>query len=343
MSEPKKAVFFGELLMRLATRQYERFVAAREFEVCYTGAEANAAVSVAHFGHEAYVVSVVPDSPIGDACITFVRQFGVHTEFILRGGKRLGTFYLETGASQRPSVVIYDRAGSSMAELQPGTVDWDKVFEGKQWFHWSGTAPALSDSMAAVTLEACQAARRHGLTVSCDLNYRRKLWPPEKARAVMSNLMPYVDVLIGAGEDSATVLGVGVRDSDSNSSPPDADRYREVAAELHRRFHFRYVATSLRQSFSASENNWSCLLSDGKDCHLSRQYHILIVDRVGAGDAFSGGLIYALLSGMDPRQAVEFGAAASCLKHTIRGDFNHVSKEEVLALMSGPGTGRIQR
>ncbi len=339
----KSAVFFGELLMRLATKRYERFVQAREFEAGYTGAEANAAVSLAHFGLDAWLVSVVPDTEIGDACINFVRRFGVHTDFVLRGGKRLGTFYLETGASQRPSKVIYDRAGSSITELCPGKVDWDAVFAGKQWFHWSGTAPALSESMAATTREACQAARKHSLTVSCDLNYRRKLWPPEKARAVMTDLMPYVDVLIGNEEASALVLGVGAEGVEAVQGTSTPEQCKEVARELRARFGFKHVALTLRESISASENGWSGLLSDGERCYLSRQYRIWIVDRVGGGDAFSGGLIYALLSGMNGQQAVEFAAAASCLKHSIHGDFNHVSKEEVLALMDGGGAGRIQR
>jgi len=343
VSESKQAVFFGELLLRLATKRYERFVQAREFEAGYTGAEANAAVSLVHYGMGAHLVSVVPDTEIGDACVNFVRQFGVNVDYVLRGGKRLGTYYLETGASQRPSKVIYDRAGSSITELTPGAVDWDAVFAGKQWFHWSGTAPALSDSMAATTREACQAARKHGLTVSCDLNYRRKLWTPEKARAVMTEMMQYVDVLIGNEEDSALVLGVEAKNVDVELGSLDVERYKEVARELHARFGFRYVATTLRESLSASANRWSCLLSDGAACYLSRKYEIWIVDRVGGGDSFSGGLIYALLSGMDCQRAVEFAAAASCLKHSIPGDFNHVSKAEVLALVGGSGAGRIQR
>jgi 2-dehydro-3-deoxygluconokinase len=343
MNDSKAAVFFGELLMRLATKRYERFVQAREFEVGYTGAEANAAVSLAHFGLEAYVVSVVPDTEIGQACINFIRQFGINTDFVLRSGRRLGTFYLETGASQRPSKVIYDRAGSSITELTPGKVDWDAVFAAKQWFHWSGTAPALSDSMAATTREACQAAKQRGLTVSCDLNYRRKLWSPEKARGVMTDLMEYVDVLIGNEEDSAIVLGVEAKGVDVAKGALDVERYKEVACELHRRFDLKYVATTLRESISASENGWSCLLSDGLQCYLSRKYRIWVVDRVGGGDAFSGGLIYGLLSGMGRQETVEFAAAASCLKHSIHGDFNQVSKEEVLALIGGSGSGRIQR
>jgi len=343
MNQPKQAVFFGELLMRLAAKRYERFVQASEFEVAYTGAEANAAVSLANFGLGASVVSAVPDTEIGQACINFVRRFGVNTDHVLRSGRRLGTFYLETGASQRSSKVIYDRAGSSFTELQPGIIDWDSAFAGKQWFHWSGTAPALSESTAAVTREACEAARRHGLTISCDLNYRRKLWAPEKAREVMTGLMPFVDVLIGNEEDSALVLGVEAQHVNVASGELDASRYSEVAAELHRRFGFRYVATTLRESISASENGWSCLLSNGSECHLSRKYRMWIVDRVGGGDSFSGGLIYGLLSGMDARKAVEFAAAASCLKHSIHGDFNHVSAEEVDALIAGSGSGRIQR
>jgi 2-dehydro-3-deoxygluconokinase len=343
MDTPKKAVFFGELLMRLATRRHERFVQAHEFEVGYTGAEANAAVSLAHFGCDAYIVSVVPDTEIGQACINFIRQFGVNTDFVLRGGKRLGTFYLETGASQRRSKVIYDRAGSSITELTRGKVDWDAVFAGKHWFHWSGTAPALSDGMAATTLEACQAARNHGLMVSCDLNYRRNLWSPEEARRTMTDLMQYVDVLVGNEEDAAIVLGVEAKGMDVAKGALDADRYKEAACELHRRFDFKYVATTLRESISASENGWSGLLSDGKQCYLSRKYRIWVVDRVGGGDSFSGGLIYGLLAGMSSQEAVEFAAATSCLKHSIHGDFNHVSPEEVLALIAGDASGRIQR
>ena len=342
MAEGKKAVFFGELLMRLATKRYERFVQAREFEVGYTGAEANAAVSLANYGMDAYVVSVVPDTEIGRAGVNYLRQFGVNTDFVLRGGKRLGTFYLETGASQRPSKVIYDRANSSITELKPGMVDWEKVFSGKHWFHWSGTAPALSDSMAATTREGCVAAKRCGLTVSCDLNYRRKLWTSEKARQVMTDLMQHVDVLIGNEEDSAIVLGVAAKGVDVAKGNLDAERYKDMAAELHRRFAFKYVATTLRQSLSASENGWSCLLSDGQHYYLSRQYRIWIVDRVGGGDAFSGGLIYGLLSGMSCQDSLEFAAAASCLKQSIHGDFNQVTREEVMALLRG-GSGRIER
>jgi 2-dehydro-3-deoxygluconokinase len=343
MKELKKAVFFGELLMRLGTKRFERFVQAHEFEVGYTGAEANAAVSLVNFGLESYVVSAVPDTEIGQACVNHIRQFGVNTDFVLRTGKRLGSFYLETGASQRPSKVIYDRAASSITELKPGQMDWDEVFEGKHWFHWSGTAPALSDSMAATTAEACAAAKRHGLMVSCDLNYRRKLWSPDKARQIMTQLMQNVDVLIGNEEDTALVLGVEPKGVDVHSGSLNVERYKEVARILHERFGFEYVATTLRESISASENGWSCLLSDGKQCCVSRSYRIWIVDRVGGGDSFSGGLIYGLLSGLNTQDTVEFAAAASCLKHSIHGDLNLVSRDEVLALAGGDASGRIQR
>ena len=338
-----KAVFFGELLMRLGTKRYERFVQAQEFEVAYTGAEANAAVTLANFGLTSYAVAVVPDNEIGQACINYLRRFGVNCDYVQRNGPRLGTFYLETGASQRPSKVIYDRAGSSMTQLQPGQIDWDDLFKDKQWFHFSGTAPALADAVAAATREACQVAKQHGLTVSCDLNYRKKLWSPEKAKEVMTDLMQYVDVLIGNEEDSALVLGVKPEGVDVTQGRLDVQRYQEVAGKLREQFNFRYVATTLRESISASENNWSGLLYDGKEYHHSRRYHIKIVDRVGGGDAFSGGLIYGLLMGMSSRETIEFAAAASCLKHSIHGDFNMVSVAEVQALTAGDASGRIQR
>ncbi len=343
MSKQPQAVFFGELVMRLGTKRFERFAQAHEFEIGYTGAEANAAVSLAQFGMETHLVSALPKNEIGDACVNHFRQFGINTEHIVRCGPRLGTFYLETGASQRPSKVIYDRAGSSITGLAPGMIPWESILSGKQWFHWSGTAPALSTSMAETTLEACKAAKRLGLTVSCDLNYRRKLWAPEQARPVMTELMQYVDVLIGNEEDSAIVLGVEASGVEVGKGNLDAERYREVAAELHRRFRFKFVATTLRESISASENGWSCLISNGKQCFLSRRYQIRIVDRVGAGDSFSGGVIYGLLSGMGEQETVEFAAAASCLKHSIHGDLNLVSKAEVVALSGGGGSGRIER
>ena len=343
MSADKKTVFFGELLMRLGTKHYERFLQAMDFEVCYTGAEANAAVSLVNYGLKSFVVSVVPNTEIGQACINFVRQYGVNTDHVKRAGKRLGTFYLETGASQRPSKVIYDRAASSITELQPGDIDWDQIFKGKHWFHFSGTAPALGDNVAEVTKQACSAAKKHGLMISCDLNYRKKLWTPEKANRVMTGLMEYVDVLIGNEEDAAIVLGVKPRGVDVTSGTLDVERYKEVAKELYEKFRFEYTATTLRESISASENKWSGLLYDGNDYYVSRKYDIKIVDRVGGGDSFSGGLIYGLLTQMDLNETVEFAVAASCLKHSVHGDFNLMSKEEVMTLVKGDASGRVQR
>ena len=334
-----KAVFFGELLMRLGTKRHERFVQAQEFAVAYTGAEANAAVTLAHFGLETFVVAVVPENEIGQACINYLRQFGLHTGHIKRGGQRLGTLYLETGASQRASKVIYDRAGSAFTELEPGEIAWDEIFAGKDWFHFCGTAPALADNVAKVVEEACRSAREHGLTVSCDLNYRSKLWTPDEAKAVMVGLMEYVDVLIGNEEHADIMLGI----SAGSSGTADEARCVDVARRLHEAFGFKYVALGLREGLSASDTRWSGLLHDGRAPYFSAEYAIRVVDRVGGGDAFSGGLIYGLLTGMAPRAAVEFAAAASCLKHSIHGDFNLVSVDEVMALVGGESSGRVQR
>ena len=343
MGSDKKAVFFGELLMRLGTKRYERFVQASEFNVGFTGAEANAAVSLANYGMDAYVVSSVPGNEIGQACINYIRGFGVNTDYVQRAGKRLGIFYLETGASQRPSKVVYDRAGSSITELQVGDINWEEIFEGKHWFHFSGTAPALADNVAEVIREACGIAKKRGVTVSCDLNYRKKLWSPAKAQRVMSELMDFVDVTVANEEDAHIVFGIKAKGVDITVGKLDVGSYKGVAKQLLDRFGLRYVAITLRESISASDNNWSGLLYDGKEYHHSAQYRIHIVDRVGGGDSFSGGLIYGLLSGMPPQETVEFAAASSCLKHSIHGDFNLVSLDEVMTLMKGDASGRVQR
>lgn len=339
----KKAVFFGELLLRLGTKKYERFIQARDFEVAYTGAEANAAVTLANFGMEAYVVSVVPQNEIGDACINFIRQFGVNTENVLRKGHRLGLFYLETGASQRPSKVIYDRAASAITELQPGELDWDAIFTGKDWFHFSGTAPALAPNVAAVVAEACVSAQEQGLTVSCDINYRKKLWSPEQAKQVMTGLMRNVDVLIGNEEDSEMVFGIKASGVDVTAGKLDRRKYEYVARQLVDTFDLKLSAITLRESISASDNNWSAMLYDGAKHHFSSVYKIHIVDRVGGGDSFTGGLIYSILSGFPAPKALEFATAASCLKHTIQGDLNLVSAPEVERLLEGDASGRVQR
>jgi 2-dehydro-3-deoxygluconokinase len=340
----KKVVVFGELMMRLQTRDHERLVQARQFEIFYSGAEANVAVALSAFGVESHVVSSVPDNAIGQACLHYVRQFGLNLENVRKNGFRLGIYFVETGAAQRPSTFLYNRKGSSITELRPGDFDWGRIFADKNWFHFSGITPALADSVAAITLEACVAAKKRGLTVSCDLNFRKNLWSKAKAREVMTGLMEHVDVLFTNEEEVETVFGISAKGTDVHNGKIDCHGYEEVAVLLRERFHFDYVSISLRESISATINNWSGMLYDGMKFYTSRRYHIdSIVDRVGGGDAYSSGIIYGLLTGQDLQQTVEFAAAASCLKHTIHGDFNLVSFEETLALMNGDGSGRIQR
>ena len=335
---------FGELLLSLGSKGYQRLAQAEEFTIRYTGAEANVAVALAQFGVEAFVVSKVPAHEIGQACINALRRFGVNTDYIVRGGDRLGLLYLEAGASQRPSKVIYDRAQSSFCCWRRDELDWETILAGKDWFHFSGTAPAQGREVLDVLAAGLATARRLGLTVSCDLNFRRKLWVPEKAREVMTGLMEYVDVLFTNEEEAANVFGIAAQESDVSAGRISQHGYENVAAQLQRKFHFKYVSISLRESLSATVNNWSGMLCDGKRCCTSRKYHIdHIVDRVGGGDAYSAGIIYGLLMERDLQETVEFAAAASCLKHTIPGDFNLVSLDEVLALMGGDASGRIQR
>jgi 2-dehydro-3-deoxygluconokinase len=340
----KKIVLFGELMMRLATKRYERLVQARELEVDYTGAEANVGVSLANYGLESYMVSAVPDSPVGQACIMAMRQYGLNVDHVRRMGYRLGIYFVENGAAQRPSLFLYNRKGSAITELRRGDVDWDAVMAGKDWFHFTGITPALADSVADLTRDACEAAKRHGLTVSCDLNFRSKLWPLAKAQQTMTALMAYVDVLFTNEEEASKVFGIHAADSDVYAGQLSDEGYVDVARQLVERFGLRDAVITLRESLSATVNNWSGMFFDGKECYRSRKYHIdHIVDRVGGGDAFSGGFIYGVLTGMSPQDTVEFAAAASCLKHTIQRDFNLATKEEVLALMQGEGSGRIQR
>lgn len=343
MRPGKKVVGFGELLLRLDTCRHQRFVQAREFEAFYTGAEANTCVSLANFGVEAFVVSKVPANDIGQACLNFLNGYGLNTEYVLRGGDRLGLFYLETGASQRPSKVIYDRANSAITTLKKGEIDWQTVLQGKDWLHFSGTAPALGERMPEVVEEACQTAKQMGLTVSCDLNYRKKLWSKDKAQRVMTGLMAYVDVLICNEEDAEMVFGIKAEGVDVHSGSLDVEKYKDVARQLHQRFGCQYIAITLRESMSATINNWSGMLYDGQQLYHSRTYNMHVIDRVGGGDSFGGGLIYGLLTGLGMQEVVEFAAAASCLKHSIPGDFNLVSVEEVKALMAGDASGRVQR
>ncbi len=347
MTPTKKVVGFGELLLRLGTSQYQRFTQARSFDVFYTGAEANALVSLVNYGLEGYAVSKVPANDIGQACINFLKGHGLNTDDIVRGGDRLGLFYLENGASQRASKVIYDRANSSITTLKPGEIDWQTVLQGKDWLHFSGTAPALGPDMPLVVGEAIRAARQAGVTVSCDLNYRKKLWSPEKAGRVMTGLMTPpdggVDVLMCNEEDAEMVFGIKAEGVDVRSGRVDADKYEDVARQLRERFGCKYIAITLRESLSATFNNWSGVLYDGRELYRSRCYSMYVVDRVGGGDSFDGGLIYGLLAGMPPQHVVEFATAASCLKHSIPGDFNLASVDEVKALMDGDASGRVQR
>ena len=338
-----KAVFFGELMLRLSSKGYERFVQSREFDARYTGAEANAAVSLSNYGFESYIVSAVPPHEIGQACLNYFNQYGVNTDYVKRMGEKLGILYVETGASQRPSKVIYDRAYSSITELGCDDFNWDAIFDGKDWFHFSGTVPALSDNLAVILNKACRKAKFYGLKISCDLNYRKKLWDSQKACEVMSGLMEFVDVLIGNEEDSDKVFGIRAHKSSVIDGKLDEDGYKEVAAKLYEKFNLKYAAITLRESFSASRNGWSALLFDGKDYNFSRKYDIQVVDRVGGGDSFAGGLIYSLMKGFDSKKAVEFAVAASCLKHSIPGDFNLVTEDEVCLLMNGDSSGRVQR
>jgi 2-dehydro-3-deoxygluconokinase len=272
-----------------------------------------------------------------------LRRYGVDTRFIARGGKRVGIYYLEKGASQRPSKVIYDRAGSSIAEAEPADFNWAEIFKGADWFHFTGITPALGDKIAAITLEACKAAKKMGLTVSCDLNYRKKLWSKEKAGQVMAELCQYVDVCIANEEDAADVFGIKSSGTDVTTGQVNHEGYKEVAAKLAERFGFQKVAITLRTSISANDNKWAAMLYDGKEYYFSKSYLMHIVDRVGGGDSFGGGLIYACLADMKPQEIIEFATAASCLKHSIEGDFNQVSVDEVLKLAQGDGSGRVQR
>lgn len=340
----KKVVLFGELMMRLSTKRHERIVQAREFDVIYSGAEANLGVALAGFGIDSRMVSSVPDNAVGQACLSYMRQFGLNLDHVRKIGSRLGIYFVETGAAQRPSTFLYNRKGSSITELRPQDLEWERILEGAHWFHFTGITPALADSVAEITRQACAAAKGKGLTVSCDLNFRKKLWSPEKAREVMTGLMEYVDVLFTNEEEAETVFGIAARESDVKGGKISERGFEDVAVQLLERFDLRYVSITLRESLSATENNWSGMLFDGKRFYTSRKYHMdYIVDRIGGGDAYSSGIIYGLLTGQDLQESVEFAAAASCLKHSIHGDFNLVTFDEVLALMSGDASGRIQR
>lgn len=338
-----KIVTLGEIMLRLSPEGNDRFVQAGHFRVIPGGGEANVAVSVANYGHDAYFVSKLPKHEIGQVAVNALRRYGVNTRYIARGGDRVGLYYAETGAAMRPSKVIYDRAHSAMAEADASDFDFDAIMEGADWFHWSGITPAISDKAAGITKLACEAAKRHGATVSVDLNYRKKLWTSEKAISVMRSLMQYVDVCIGNEEDAQMCLGFKP-DADVEGGKTDAAGYYNIFKGMMKEFGFKYVVSTLRESFSASRNGWKALIYDGNDFYESKRYDIEpIIDRVGGGDSFSGGLIHGLLTKKTQGEALGFAVAASALKHTIPGDFNQVSVEEVESLAGGNTNGRVQR
>jgi 2-dehydro-3-deoxygluconokinase len=343
----KKIVTFGEIMLRLSPPGYLRFGQARSFDVIYGGGEANVAVSLANYGIPVDYVTRLPDNDIGDACLMFLRQFGVGTDKVARGGKRLGIYFLEIGAIQRGSKVIYDRANSALATIEPGMIDWQAVFTDAAWFHWTGITPAISEGAAAVCLEAVQVASEMGLTISCDLNYRKNLWKWGKTPGeVMPELVSYCDVAIGNEEDADKVFGIVAPDTDVTAGVVDADKYRFVCEELAKQFpNLNVIAITLRGSLSASHNTWSGILWAQGQVYTAPVYQIThIVDRVGGGDAFAGGLIYGLCTFSDDWQrALDFAVAASCLKHTVIGDFNLVTVAEVEKLMGGDVSGRVSR
>ena len=348
-SEPVKAhspanvVTFGEIMLRLSPPEPLRFVQTTSFNSTFGGAEANTAVAFANYGFKSTFVTALPAHEIGQAAVNSLRTYGVDTQYILREGNRVGIYFLEYGASQRPSKVIYDRAGSAIANIQPGQFDWDKIFANVTWFHWSGITPALSENAAKVTREALIAAKKHGVKVSVDLNFRKKLWSEKRAQTIMTGLMEYVDICIGNEEDAEKTFGIKASATDVDSGKLNEEGYREVARKMVEKFGFERVAITLRESISASDNFWSACLYNGNEFMLSKKYPIHIVDRVGGGDSFSSGFIYSIISGKSDKDALEFGVAASCLKQTIHGDYNLVSVEEVEKLVSGGSSGRIQR
>ena len=339
----KKVVTLGEIMLRLSTPDFKRFVQSDSFDVTYGGGEANVAAALCNYGLNGTFVTKVPNNPIGQSAINHLRRYGVDTQFIVRGGDRLGIYFLETGASMRASQVVYDRAGASIAEMDVAEFDFDKIFEGADWFHTTGITPALSDKAAAVTEAALKAAKAKGITTSIDLNYRKKLWSKDKAREVMSRLCQYVDVCIGNEEDADTTLGFQAAGTDVTKGELNLDGYKDVFKQMKDKFGFKYIASTLRESHSASDNGWSALVYDGNEFYHTKNYEVRIVDRVGSGDSFASGFIYGLVTGMPLAEAAEFGVAASALKHTIPGDLNHATLTDVKELMKGDGSGRVQR
>ena len=339
----KKIVTFGEIMLRLAPNGYNRFFQDDQLQATFGGGEANVAVSLANYGMRAAFVTRLPSHAIGQGAVNALRALGVDTSHIVRGGDRVGIYYLEKGASQRGSVCIYDRAYSAIQQAKAEDFDWDSIFEDAVWFHFTGITPALGGNLVEICLQACQAAKAKGIKISCDLNYRGKLWSRAQARAAMTELCRYVDVCIANEEDAKDIFSIEAADSDIYGGKLNKSGYESVARQLAGQFGFEKVAITLRSSLSASDNNWAGMLYDGTECHVSKEYHLHIVDRVGGGDSFAGGLIYALLSGKSAQDTIEFAVAASALKHSVEGDFNRVTCNEVEKLASGDGSGRVQR
>ncbi len=340
-----RVVTFGELMVRLQPFNYERFVQANTLEFTFGGGEANVAVSLANYGLDAAFVTKLPEHAIGQAAVNSLRRYGVDTSKIVRGGDRVGIYYNEKGASQRGSVCIYDRANSAIQLAKPEDFNWDEILEGADWFHFTGITPALGENAVEITRQACKAAKAKGIKISCDLNYRGKLWTREQARQAMSDLCQYVDVCISNEEDAKDVFGIEAEETNIYGGKLNHEGYKSVAKQLADRFGFEKVAITLRESHSASDNGWSAMLYDAArdEYCFSKKYELRIIDRVGGGDSFGGGLIYALLNGKNTQAAVEFAVAASALKHTIEGDYNMVTVAEVEKLAGGDGSGRIQR
>lgn len=339
----KRVITFGEIMLRLAPNGYYRFFQDDQLQATFGGGEANVAVSLANYGIDAALVTKLPAHAIGQGAVNTLRGLGVDTSKIVRGGDRVGIYYLEKGASQRGSVAIYDRAHSAIQEAQSADFDWDDIFEGADWFHFTGITPALGPNLVQICLEACKAARAKGITVSCDLNYRGKLWTRAQAREAMTELCQYVDVCISNEEDAKDVFGIEAEGSDITGGKLNKEGYKSVAKQLVDRFGFKKVAITLRTSISASDNDWAGMLYDGEAFYFSKEYSLRIVDRVGGGDSFGGGLIFALLNGRDAQNAIELAVAASALKHSIEGDFNRVTLAEVEKLAGGDASGRVQR
>ncbi|MBK7629537.1 MAG: sugar kinase [Ignavibacteriales bacterium] len=341
-----KVVTLGEIMMRLSTPGYERFVQSQKFDVTYGGGEANVAVALSNYGFESYFVSKLPKHEIGQSAVNHLRRFGVKTDYIVRGGDRVGIYFLETGASQRASKVIYDRDNSAVRSITADELNWDNIFNNCKWFHWTGITPALGKNSQELIINACKVAQKKGVKVSCDLNFRKKMWTEKEAQSVMIPLMEYVDVCIANEEDAEKSLGMKAQNTSVSHAELDEEGYFKLAKSLKEKYSFEAVAITLRESYSASRNGWSALLLDDKDCkkpYRSKKYDIQIVDRVGGGDSFASGLIYGLLTKNNTSEALEFAVAASCLKQTILGDFNLVSLDEVEKLAKGDASGRVDR